>query len=300
MFWTYHKGKVPGRSARGRERAIRFRRNGNAVAFPIMRTPLDVERLRRAVAEEPELSFFSRIDVVESTGSTNADLIARAGEPGAEGAVLLAEAQEAGRGRHARTWVSPPRAQISMSILVRLDGIAPEALGWLPLLTGVAVVDALRETAGVDANLKWPNDVLIAGRKVAGILAEVAAGGAAPVVVVGTGINVSLTESELPVPHATSLTLAGARETDRTALVRSLLTQFARRFTDWRAAGWSTASLVGAYRERCATIGAEVRAELPGGEVLTGVAGGVDDHGRLMIGDRAVSAGDVTHLRAGY
>ncbi|MEV6273678.1 biotin--[acetyl-CoA-carboxylase] ligase [Nocardia sp. NPDC051832] len=264
------------------------------------RPPLDVEQLRRAVAETPELSFFSQIQVVESTGSTNADLIARAGEPDIDQAVLLAEAQQAGRGRHARTWVSPPRAQISMSVLVRLRGIAPEVLGWLPLLTGVAVVDALRSTAGVDANLKWPNDVLIGGRKVAGILAEVASGGGEPAVVVGTGINVSLTESELPVPHATSLLLAGAKEIDRTVLVRSLLTEFARRFDAWRAADWDTTGLIDAYRERCATIGKEVRAELPGGEVLTDVATGVDDHGRLLIGDRAVSAGDVTHLRAEY
>ncbi|MBF6394157.1 biotin--[acetyl-CoA-carboxylase] ligase, partial [Nocardia farcinica] len=90
--------------------------------------------------------------------------------------VLVAEYQDRGRGRHERSWVSPPRAQIAMSILVRLGGIEPAVLGWLPLLTGVAVVDAVRETTGLDANLKWPNDVLIGGRKVAGILAEVASG----------------------------------------------------------------------------------------------------------------------------
>ncbi|MEU8897078.1 biotin--[acetyl-CoA-carboxylase] ligase [Nocardia sp. NPDC048505] len=266
----------------------------------VPRPPLDAEQLRRALDESSELSFFSGLEVVESTGSTNADLIARAGEPGIEQTVLLAEAQESGRGRHARNWVSPPRAQISMSILVRLRGIDPSVLGWLPLLTGVAVVDALRATAGVDANLKWPNDVLIGGRKVAGILAEVALSGDAPAVVVGVGINVSLAEPELPVPHATSLLLAGAANLDRTALVRSLLTEFARRFAAWRTAGWDTTGLIEAYRARCATIGAEVRAELPGGEVLTGVATGIDDHGRLVIGDRAVSAGDVTHLRAEY
>ncbi|QIS09271.1 biotin--[acetyl-CoA-carboxylase] ligase [Nocardia arthritidis] len=266
----------------------------------MQRPPLDAEQLRRSVVETPELSFFSHIDVVESTGSTNADLIARAGEPDIDRVVLLAEAQEQGRGRHARTWISPPRAQISMSMLVRLGGIAPESLGWLPLLTGIAVVDALRATAGVAANLKWPNDVLIDGRKVAGILAEVAAAGPAPVVVIGIGINVSLTEAELPVPHAISLTLAQAKVTDRTELVRSLLAEFARRFTAWRDCGWDTTDLAAAYRERCSTIGARVRAELPGGQTLTGVATDVDASGRLLIGDRPVSAGDVTHLRAEY
>ncbi|MFD0365709.1 biotin--[acetyl-CoA-carboxylase] ligase [Nocardia sp. GCM10030253] len=262
------------------------------------RPPLDAEQLRRSLIESPELSFFSRIDVLESTGSTNADLIARAGESDADRSVLLAEAQEHGRGRHARTWVSPPRAQISMSVLVRLPGIGPSSLGWLPLLTGVAVVDALRSAAGVAATLKWPNDVLIDGSKVAGILAEVVASGSVPVVVIGIGLNVSLTEAELPVPHATSLTLAGAADTDRTLLVRSLLTEFARRFTAWREADWATTDLIAAYRERCATLGAQVRAELPGGQTLTGIATDIDPTGRLLIGDQAVSAGDVTHLRA--
>ncbi|MGY1945716.1 biotin--[acetyl-CoA-carboxylase] ligase [Nocardia asiatica] len=268
----------------------------------MQRPPLDAEQLRRSAVESPELSFFSRIDVVESTGSTNADLIARAADPAADRVVLLAETQVQGRGRHARPWVSPPRAQLAMSLLVRLPGIGPASLAWLALLTGVAVVDALRTTAGVAAELKWPNDVLIDGRKVAGILAEVAAsaGGGAPAVVIGLGLNVTLTEDELPVPHATSLTLAGARQTDRTVLVRSLLTEFARRFTAWRDADWAIDELSAAYRERCATIGTEVRAELPGGRELTGVAAGVDGYGRLLIGDEAVSAGDVTHLRAQY
>ncbi|MFB8273948.1 biotin--[acetyl-CoA-carboxylase] ligase [Nocardia colli] len=264
------------------------------------RSPLDAEQLRRSLTELPELSFFRHIEVVESTGSTNADLIARAGEPDADRAVLLAEAQEQGRGRHARTWVSPPRAQISLSLLVRLDGIEPAVLGWLPLLTGIAVVDALRATAGVAANLKWPNDVLIDGRKVAGILAEVATGNAAPAVVIGMGLNVSLTETELPVPHAISLTIAGAENTDRTQIVLSMLTEFARRFTAWRDAGWQTTDLAAAYRERCATLGVQVRAELPGGRTLTGIATDIDDAGRLLIGDQPVSAGDVTHLRAEY
>ncbi|CCF61868.1 biotin-[acetyl-CoA carboxylase] holoenzyme synthetase/biotin operon repressor [Nocardia cyriacigeorgica GUH-2] len=253
--------------------------------------------MRRDIAGDDQLSFYREIEVVETTGSTNADLIARAADPDLDRVALLAEAQEQGRGRHARVWVSPPRAQIALSVLVRLPGIDPSALGWLPLLTGVAVVDALRETASVPATLKWPNDVLIEGRKVAGILAEVAASGAEPAVVVGIGLNVSLAEDELPVPHATSLTLAGAAVTDRTALARSILTEFARRMDAWREEGWAVPHLAAAYRERCATLGARVRAALPGGKTLTGVATDVDDAGRLLIGDQAVSAGDVTHLR---
>ncbi|WP_319945665.1 biotin--[acetyl-CoA-carboxylase] ligase [Nocardia macrotermitis] len=261
------------------------------------RPPLDIAELRRSIAESPDPAFFSRIDVVESTGSTNADLVARAADPAADGHVLLAEAQERGRGRHDRVWSSPPRAQLALSMLVRPAGIAPAALGWLPLLTGVAVVDAVREATGLNANLKWPNDILIEGRKVSGILAEVASPGAAPAVVIGVGLNVSLTQEELPVPHATSLTLSGADEVDRTALTLSILRQFAARFTAWRDARWDTMDLARRYRARCITLGAEVRAELPGGEVLLGIATDVDEVGRLLIGNRAVSAGDVTHLR---
>ncbi|MFI6312666.1 biotin--[acetyl-CoA-carboxylase] ligase [Nocardia fusca] len=265
----------------------------------MQRPPLDVEHLRRALTGTPELAFYTGIDVIESTGSTNADLIARAGDPDIDRAVLVAEAQESGRGRLARAWASPPRAQIALSLLIRPEGLDPEALGWLPLLTGIAAVDALTTTARVPAALKWPNDVLIEGRKVAGILAEVAAAGPRPAIVVGIGMNVSLTADELPVPHATSLLLSGATDTDRTRLVLSFLTEFARRYTRWEESGWAAETLADAYRERCATLGSRVRAELPGGGVLTGIARDIDSAGRLLIEDRAVAAGDVTHLRPG-
>jgi BirA family biotin operon repressor/biotin-[acetyl-CoA-carboxylase] ligase len=268
------------------------------------RAPLDVARLRRG------LPFFSRIDVVESTGSTNADLLDLAADPELDRVVLLAEHQRSGRGRHQRVWVSPPHAQLALSVLLRLSDVAPAALGWLSLLTGVAVVDALVETAAVPAVLKWPNDVLIAeggerrAGKVAGILAEVApATGALPLgVVVGVGLNVSLDSAELPVPQATSLALAGARELDRTVLAESLLARFADRITQWHENDWDTAAIAEDYRARCVTLGNRVRAELPGGETLTGAAVDVDADGRLRIrldagNEIAVSAGDVTHLR---
>jgi len=261
------------------------------------RPPLKVDELRRGLD-----SFYSSIEVVEKTGSTNADLIARAGTPDADRSVLIAEFQESGRGRHSRTWVSPPQAQIAMSVLLTVPGIDPADLGWLPLLTGVAAADALRSVAKVDAKLKWPNDVLVGGRKLAGILAEVATTVPNPTVVVGIGLNVSLREDELPVPTATSLALVNADVTDRTTLVRALLRAIAARFSQWQDAGWAIDDLAAAYREHSGTIGSRVRAELPGGDVVTGVASDVDRQGRLLIdtggGTVAVSAGDVTHLRA--
>ncbi|MDH6677752.1 BirA family biotin operon repressor/biotin-[acetyl-CoA-carboxylase] ligase [Rhodococcus sp. LBL1] len=270
------------------------------------RPPLDVDALRRALVRDaggdPD-AFWSRLDVVAETGSTNADLLARPQGPDYARSVLIAEFQSGGRGRHARPWVSAPRALVTVSAVLDMPGMDLADIGWLPLLSGIAVVDALRKVAEVDAELKWPNDVLIDGRKVAGILAEVASTAPVPTIVVGVGLNVSLTEDELPVPTATSLALEDAAVTDRTVLVRAMLRELARRWREWEGAGWKVDDLAAAYRERCGTLGRLVRAELPGNRELVGVATDVDVEGRIVIkaeGESpvAVSAGDITHLRA--
>ena len=255
------------------------------------RVPLDVEVLRAAISGTP----WRRVDVVEQTGSTNADLIARAaaGEDIA-GAVLLAEYQSAGRGRHGRSWSAPPRSQISMSVGIDTLGIGPERWGWLPLLTGLAVAHTVRDF-GINAGLKWPNDVLVGTGKLAGILAEVAA----PVIVVGLGLNVSLTADELPDPQAVSLKML-SRDTDRTVLTVSVLGALSDRLGQWRAA--SVDALAADYRSVSTTIGTRVRAILPGDSEIVGTATGIDESGRLLIEDGGtavtVSAGDITHLRA--
>ncbi len=237
-----------------------------------------------------------RIDLVEETGSTNADLLARAaaGED-IDGAVLIAESQTAGRGRLGRTWSTPPRSQIALSVGVGVGAVPSDAWGWLPLLTGVAVVDAVAEVAGVTAGLKWPNDVLVGTGKLAGILAEVAA--PEPVVVVGLGLNVS----EAPDPGATSLSMLGAPTVDRTGLAEAILRHLAARVADWRTAKGADAALAADYRARSVTIGQRVRATLPGDRAVEGVAADVDDLGRLRIDTGGelvtVSAGDITHLR---
>src|SRR5260370_22021494 len=161
-------------------------------------TPLDVTALRRA-ALRPQ-GLWREIEVVDRTGSTNADLLDRAmrGEPG--GLILAAEEQSAGRGRMGRTWVSPPAA-LPFSLLVPPATVPPARRGWLPLLTGVAVAAAVTDVTGVKASLKWPNDVLADDAKLAGILAEAAAGA----VVVGVGLNVSPAPSQLPPRTPTAL-----------------------------------------------------------------------------------------------
>ena len=239
------------------------------------------------------------------TGSTNADLLARAaaGEP--EGAVLAAEHQSAGRGRLGRAWTSPPRAALTFSVLLRPSAVPRARLGWLPLLAGVAVAAAVRAVAAVDAQLKWPNDVLAGPAKLAGILAE-AAGDA---VVVGIGVNVSTGPAELPPPGpgglaATSLAIEGAATADRAVLLAEILAGLERRYRAWSAVSGDTerSGLRAEYTGLCGTLGRRVRVELPGGRVLDGVAAALDADGRLLVGvppdaDLPVAAGDVVHLR---
>jgi BirA family biotin operon repressor/biotin-[acetyl-CoA-carboxylase] ligase len=263
------------------------------------RNSLDVTALRDDLVGSP----WRRINVVAETGSTNADLIARAavGED-VDGAVLIAEHQTAGRGRNGRTWTTVPGTQVSMSVGVSAERIPNPAWGWIPLVTGLAVVDAVSAASGVQAGLKWPNDVLArppAGGKLAGILAEVAA--PAPVIVIGIGLNVSLLADELPDPGATSLAMLGGRPTDRRDLIVALLDGLARRIAGLRAAGRADAALIAEYTAHSLTVGSRVRATLPGDREIIGDARYLDDQGRLCIdtgGETVVvSAGDIVHLR---
>jgi BirA family biotin operon repressor/biotin-[acetyl-CoA-carboxylase] ligase len=238
--------------------------------------------------------------VIAQTGSTNADLLARAsrGER-IDGAVLIAEHQTAGRGRNGRTWLAGPGAQITMSVGVWAGDVPSVGWGWLPLAAGVAVVDAVAHETGLQAGLKWPNDVLLGDGKLAGILAEVAA--PKPMIVVGLGLNVTLRSSEVPGAVATSLLEQGVTSPDRNGLVHRLLHELGARIDEWRAAGGADKRLMDDYRAHSLTIGSRVRAVLPGDRDIVGTARSVDEQGRLCIesdGEMvAVSAGDVVHLR---
>ncbi|MBB4891640.1 BirA family biotin operon repressor/biotin-[acetyl-CoA-carboxylase] ligase [Streptomyces olivoverticillatus] len=264
------------------------------------RPPLNATALRRGLLRPGGL--WTSLDVVPRTGSTNSDLVAAGG---AEGAVLVAEEQSAGRGRLDRTWSAPPRSGLFFSVrLVPGPGVPAERWGWLPLLAGVATATALSRAAGVDTALKWPNDLLVtvdgAERKTGGILAERSGDS----VVVGIGINVSLRADELPVPTAGSLALAGAKVVDRDPLLRAVLRSLEEWYEQWRRAGGDPArcGLQETYAAGCATLGRTVRAELPGGGELVGEAVAVDGDGRLVLATAAgvqepVGAGDIVHLR---
>jgi BirA family biotin operon repressor/biotin-[acetyl-CoA-carboxylase] ligase len=254
--------------------------------------------------------FWTALDVVASTGSTNVDLLARAAgdAAGPEGQVLVAEEQTAGRGRLGRTWTSVPGASLTFSVLLRPATVPGARRGWLALLAGVAVASAVRSVTGggVAAVLKWPNDVLVGDRKLAGILAEQSPDGSA--VVIGTGINVATPADALPVSPAglagTSLLAEGATA-EREALLLEVLRQLERWYVAFRADPDPVRTgLLDAYRPLCVTLGQKVRVELPVGRFMTGVARGIDPDGRLLISDDpadppvAISAGDVVHVRA--
>jgi len=267
-----------------------------------VRAPLDAAALYRQAVRPHGL--WRAVEVAGRTGSTNADLLARAlaGEP--EGVVLAAEEQTAGRGRMGRTWIAPPRAALTFSMLLRPTP-PPARRGWLPLLAGLAVAEAVTAATGVPASLKWPNDVLAGDAKLCGILAE----SAGDAVVVGVGLNVSTEPAELPEPGpgalpATSLRIAGAADPSREQLLLAILAAVERWYRAWQRHDGDPESsgLRAAYTGRSATIGRNIRAELPGGQTFSGPAVGVDPDGRLLVrvssgAEVAVAAGDVVHLR---
>lgn len=242
---------------------------------------------------------------VVETGSTNADLVAAAARRAAHGTVLVADHQRTGRGRLGRSWVAPAGTALLFSALVRLPRVPPARRGWIGAVLGLAIVAALRDRAGVAATLKWPNDVLIDGHKVAGILAEMAG----DALVVGSGINITVAAADLPRADATSLLLAGADPLASTpdVLLPEILRRFAALLARWEDADGDVdaSGIRGEYRSACATLGATVTVQLPDGTAVTGRAVDVAPDGAIGVESesgqgslaRYFSAGDVTHLR---
>jgi len=260
------------------------------------RPPLDGPALTARSTAGSEL--WRSLEVRDRVGSTNAELAAAAAADAPEGQVLVAEFQDAGRGRLDRTWTSPPRAGLTVSLLIRPD-VPAARRAWLSLLTGVALAEAVGETPGVRASLKWPNDLLAPdGAKLAGILAETAG----PAVVVGVGLNVTTTAAELP-GTGTSLALQTGGPVDRGAVLLGFLRAFERRYLPWVAAlGDPVASgLARDYLAWCSTVGTAVTVTLPDGSTLDGVAESVDWDGRLVVrtagGVVELASGDVRHVR---
>lgn len=256
-------------------------------ASPIPRPPLDLDRLAVPAGW--------RVEVEAESPSTNATLADLAGAGDEPGLVLVTEHQTAGRGRLDRVWETPARSSLTFSVLLRPD-LPAAAWSWLPLLTGYAVQAALADRLP-DIALKWPNDVLVEDRKVAGILVERIDTPDGPVAVVGVGINVSQTLEELPVALATSVSLETGEPVDRTGMLGQVLGSLhgLQGLLD------DVEALRTAYADVCSTLGRTVEVHLPGGELRRGEALDIDGSGALVVGtpDGAftVAAGDVVHVR---
>lgn len=239
--------------------------------------------LLRRTAELPPLA--SRVLWRAETGSTNADAAALAEAGAAEGAVVVADLQTAGRGRLGRSWSSPPGAGIYASVLLR-----PEALvaRLLPIAAGVAIAEAIEEITGLAPALKWPNDVYLAGgeahpaRKVAGILAESGVSAGDGWVIIGFGINVLPAALPAHLTRATSLETELGRTVDRGELLAACLVRLAIRYRDLTEG--RRAYVLEAWRARAAsTFGRRVEWD-EGDVVMSGVVTGIDDDGGLVVG----------------
>jgi BirA family biotin operon repressor/biotin-[acetyl-CoA-carboxylase] ligase len=253
------------------------------------RPPLDRVRFDAVVGQAPPWRV---VDIVEEAESTNALAAARAAAGEAGGLVLVAE--------H-RTWVTPARAALTFSLLLRPD-VAAARWPWIPLLAGVGVVEALRRVTGLEVTLKWPNDVMVGDKKIGGILSERVETPGGAVAIVGVGINVSTTVEELPIPEASSLHLEGSGVLDRTRILAEILETLGHDYIAWvNAHGDPSTGLRGRYLDFSSTVGRRVRVTLPGDKIVQGTATGIDDEGELEVdtdaGTIVVSVGDVVHLR---
>lgn len=279
------------------------------------RQALNAQKLRA------ELTFpqgpLSRFEWVAQTGSTNVDLAAAAATD-AEGwpdlSLLTVEAQRAGKGRLERHWSTPVGGALAISLVLRPLGVPVDSLGWLSLLSAVAVCRTLR-SVGVKAWIKWPNDVLAvdldgSAKKICGILAQlVLMPGREPAVILGTGINVSQNRAELPTVTSTSLLLERSQVLDRNILLAEYVRNFAAGYQRFVAVSGNPKrqsdglpALAQEVSSLMLTLGQQVRAELPDGSFRYGRANGIDTQGALLITDAegtsvAVSAADVVHLR---
>jgi BirA family biotin operon repressor/biotin-[acetyl-CoA-carboxylase] ligase len=259
--------------------------------------PIPAAGYPRTAAHSP------RVQVVETTDSTNADVVAAvvadpAGWPHLS--LLVTDDQRAGRGRLDRTWTAPAGTALAVSVVVDAAMIPPAQRGWIPLAAGAAMTRAVRHQLtghGATAELKWPNDVLVDGGKICGILAEVVPGDV-DTVVVGAGVNTRMSRADLPVATATSFAAVGV-ECDDDRLLSDFVDDFGKTLA--RLAHDDVERVHREIEKLCATVGREVTVALPDGSTLQGTAARLDADGRLVVEagtiESVVSAGDVVHVR---
>ena len=228
--------------------------------------------------------------MVDLTASTQSDLaelvnasVAKSGE------VIAAEFQSNGRGRLDSPFEAPPQSALLFSFY-----IAPKRAvsdwGFISFLAALAMREVITDQLAEKVNLKWPNDILIGDKKVAGLLAQQIGEG----VIVGIGLNVAMSTDELPVPNATSLLLAGSNLLDRNLILSAFLNHFENLFKEWDSGG----DFLEKYRQACSTLGRQVRVEVLGRDSIEGEAVSITAQGVLILKDGTeVNVGDVVHLR---
>jgi BirA family biotin operon repressor/biotin-[acetyl-CoA-carboxylase] ligase len=254
---------------------------------------MEVEMVREALNESAMNATlrgsYWRVSVFQSLTSTQSELIGK--ENLKHGDVFVTEFQSAGRGRLDRTFEATESSALLFSLYLE-----PKRgkLEWsaIPLLAGLSLVNALRNLdKKIITNLKWPNDLLIGEKKVAGVLVEARAGG----VIIGIGLNVEMDKSELPVPTATSLKLEGFSELSRNVILPEILENIALTIEQWES---GSKSVFEQYRQASSTLGKEVEVHLPSGEILNSQATEITEVGELLLANGArVNVGDVIHLR---
>lgn len=248
----------------------------------LLRAALDQAEINRLVTP------YWRVSVVELTSTTQGDLAHRVSQGDANiGDVIATEFQSSGRGRLDRSFEAAPGTALLFSFYIQPRRIKDD-WGWIPLIAGYSVAKTLH---AYNATIKWPNDILIKGKKVAGLIAEIVGEG----VVVGIGVNVGMEQEQLPVTSATSLLLEGAVDLTRNQLLCEILEEFEQHFLQWDE---GIEEVIPLYKHLCATLGKEVRIEYPGGKTHVAIAEDISDIGALVLDDGThVQSADVIHLR---
>jgi BirA family biotin operon repressor/biotin-[acetyl-CoA-carboxylase] ligase len=223
------------------------------------------------------------IQVFSETTSTNdlADKLGRDGVP--EGVVVFAESQTRGRGRLGRTWFSPPGKGLWFSVLLRPD-MRPQAATQMTVAAATSTARAIRAQAGISAEIKWPNDVLVGGKKMAGILTEMSAElDRVKYMVIGIGLDVNLSREELPADLrsvATSLEIETGRSWRRADVAAAILTELDRDYGRIHAGRFS--EVAEEWERHCSTLGQQVAISI-GGRIVHGRAESLDDDGALLL-----------------
>lgn len=244
--------------------------------------PIDVPSVKMGL----ETVVFGRGDIrhLSCAGSTNdiARELAKEGAP--EGSVVIADSQTKGRGRLGRTWHSPPGTGLYFSLILRplLD---PAELSKITLLAGIAVAESIEATSGLHTGIKWPNDVLLSGKKVAGILTELYVDPGSPCVILGIGINVHTRDFPPELQEvATSLSLAGGQDLSRVRLLRAVLKELERGYELFKRGTFRP--ILDAWREKCVLSGAQAQIRC-GEKTWEGTVIDVDQEGALLLKDQA-------------